>query len=107
MPPPMFDRERSSFRPPTETSRSRSSAAAYGLANLGNRAPLERRLRQEVAAEFIWVRCRGRLHFYRHLRTGQFLNLDENGGCYAFNGEHGYRPSDLETELAKALLRRR
>src|SRR5262249_54606451 len=93
------------FRPDTETPR-RSPAKVYRFANLGNRVPLERRLRPEIAAEFIWVRRRGRLHFYKQLCTGRFLNLDENGDCYAFDGKRGYRPSDLELKLAVVLCHR-
>ncbi len=92
------------FRLVTEARR-RSPAKVLRFANLGNRAPLERRLGPKMAAEFIWVRCRGRFNFYKILRTGRFRNLDEKGDCYAFDGERGYRPSDLELELAKALLR--
>lgn len=81
-----------------------SPARNRALPRLGNRDPLERRLQPEIAAEFVWVRSRDGMHFYRHLRTGRFLNLDEDGNCYAFDGHRGYRTSDFEVELAKTIL---
>jgi hypothetical protein len=41
------------------------------------------------------------INLYKHGITRTYLNLDDEGNCYAYQGGSQYRPTDFSVELQK------
>jgi hypothetical protein len=66
-----------------------------------NWEPLEGRLRQKRCVGFIYMGRVNGPNLYKHGITRTYLNLDDDGNCYATTGLGCYGRADFEVELKK------
>jgi hypothetical protein len=66
-----------------------------------NWKPLELKLGLARCVGFMFMGRINRINLYKHGITRTYLNLDDEGNCYAYDGGSRYRPTDFSLELQK------
>jgi hypothetical protein len=66
-----------------------------------NWKPLENRLGAARCAGFMFMGCVNGINLYKHGISRSYLNLDDDGNCYAAGRPGCYLPADFDQELSK------
>jgi hypothetical protein len=66
-----------------------------------NWKPLENRLGTARCAGFMFMGCVNGINLYKHGISRSYLNLDDDGNCYAAAKTGCYLPADFDQELSK------
>jgi hypothetical protein len=60
--------------------------------------PLERMLGPYLCAQFMFMGRSADIHFYKHIDTRRYLNVDSTGTCFRYSAD-GYQPVDLDEAI--------
>jgi len=63
--------------------------------------PLELMVGPARCVGFMFMGRVNGINLYKHGITRTYLNLDDEGNCYAYQGGSQYRPTDFSVELQK------